>query len=69
MISLLSWSATSVDRLYAIRPWWNTLHYLCEALSILLLEIVFRNQHMPSEVAHILEDAKRGINWLSMMSV
>jgi hypothetical protein len=68
MISLFAWSATSVEKVYAISPWWNILNYLCEALSVLMLEMAFQSQHMPRESAHILEDAKKGVNWLAMMS-
>ncbi|RDL31506.1 uncharacterized protein BP5553_09715 [Venustampulla echinocandica] len=68
MISLLSWSATSADKLYAITPWWTTLHYLCEALSVLMLEMAFKLQHMPNDAAYVLDDAKRGVSWLSMMA-
>ncbi|TAQ89513.1 hypothetical protein B7494_g2172 [Chlorociboria aeruginascens] len=68
MMSLLSWSATSVQKLYRILPWWNTLHYLCEALSVLMLEMAFQSQHLPDEATNILADAKKGINWLIMMS-
>jgi hypothetical protein len=35
MISLLSWTASPIQRIYSIPPWWHTLHYLCEALSAL----------------------------------
>ncbi|TVY13346.1 putative transcriptional regulatory protein [Lachnellula arida] len=68
MISLFAWSATSNEKVYAISPWWNILNYLCEALSVLMLEMAFQSQHMPRESAHILEDAKKGVNWLAMMS-
>ena len=57
-----------MEKLYAIPPWWNTLHYLCEALSVLLLEMAFQSQHLPDEASFILDDAKRGTNWLVMMS-
>lgn len=68
MISLFAWSATSVEKLYAISPWWNILNYLCEALSVLMLEMAYQAQHMPRESARILEDGKKGVNWLAMMS-
>jgi hypothetical protein len=68
MISLLCWSAMTVDQLYTIRPWWSIIHNLCEALSVLILEMAFRSQHMPDDSNQILEDAKRGVNWLSLMS-
>ncbi|KAE8443556.1 hypothetical protein EG329_001718 [Mollisiaceae sp. DMI_Dod_QoI] len=68
MISLVHWSASSVEKLYSITPWWNTLHYLCEALSVLMLEMAFQAQHLPGEAAYILDDAKNGIRWLRMMA-
>lgn len=68
MISLLSWSATNPDKLYTITPWWTTLHYLCESLSVLMLEMAFRSQHVPNDAAYILDDAKKGVRWLSMMA-
>ncbi|KAF4627281.1 hypothetical protein G7Y89_g10875 [Cudoniella acicularis] len=68
MMSLLSWSAVSTDKLYAILPWWSTIHYICEALAVLMLEMALRSQHMPTESAFIFDDAKLGISWLAMMS-
>jgi len=35
---------------------------------VLMLEMAFRSQHLPNEAAYILEDAKKGVNWLAMMS-
>jgi hypothetical protein len=68
MISLLSWSASKSSEIYAIPPWWNTLHHLCQALAVLMLEMAFRAQHLPDESLDILDDAKKGVGWLSMMS-
>ncbi len=68
MINLIGWAARSVEKLYSITPWWHTLHYLCEALSVLMLELAYQAQHLPSEAAYILDDAKKGIRWLAMMS-
>jgi len=68
MISLLSWSAGSFEKLYAISPWWNTLHYICEALSVLMLELAFKATHMPDAASYLLDDAKKGIRWLAMMA-
>ncbi len=68
MISLLSPIAGNVQNLYAVTPWWNALHHICEALSVLMLEMAFRSQHVPQETAFILEDAKKGVRWLSMMA-
>lgn len=67
-IALLTWPLRSLERLYLIKPWWSTLHHLCEALSVLMLEMAYRSQHLPNEATYILEDAKKGVRWLSMMS-
>ena len=68
MINLIGWTARNVEKLYAVTPWWHTLHYLCEALSVLMLELAYQAQHLPAEVAYMLDDAKKGIRWLIMMS-
>jgi hypothetical protein len=68
MISLLKWNAKSEARFYSVSPWWNTLHYLCEAMSVLMLEMAFEAQHLPNEKVDILTDAKKGIFWLTMLS-
>jgi hypothetical protein len=72
MVSLLSWSSFGAparsETLYAITPWWSTLHYLCEALSVLMLEMAFQAQHLPNEGAEILADANKGVRWLWMMA-
>ncbi|RDW77019.1 hypothetical protein BP6252_05072 [Coleophoma cylindrospora] len=68
MISLIHWFSGSPAKLYAIPPWWLTLHYICEALSVLMLEMAFQAHHMPQEAELILQDAKKGIRWLIMLS-
>ncbi|PVH71201.1 hypothetical protein DL98DRAFT_521193 [Cadophora sp. DSE1049] len=67
-INLIGWTARNVERLYAITPWWHTFHSLCEALSILMLELAYQAQHFPGEAAYILDDAKKVIRWLILMS-
>lgn len=67
MIFLVNWAAGN-NGLYAVPPWWNTIHYLCEALAILLLEIAFQSQHIPEEAEAIFKDVKIGVNLLSTMS-
>ncbi|KAH8599226.1 fungal-specific transcription factor domain-containing protein [Bisporella sp. PMI_857] len=67
-ISLQNWVSQSSKQLFSIAPWWQILHYLCEALSILLLELSFKAEHMPNDTAYILEDAKKGVSWLAKMA-
>ncbi|EPE24930.1 Zn2/Cys6 DNA-binding protein [Glarea lozoyensis ATCC 20868] len=68
MIGLLCWSCSTVDQLYTIPPWWSTIHNICQALSVLILEMAFRSQHMPEDFGEILADAKRGVTWLALMA-
>ena len=44
--------------------WWMLLHHLKRALTVLLLELAFRAQHMPSNAGEILAEAKAAVNWL-----
>lgn len=62
MISLLSWTASPIQRIYFIPPWWHTLHYLCEALSALTLEMAYQAHHLPEEAAEILPTPKKAFS-------
>jgi len=68
MINSIGWTARNVESLYSITPWWHTLPSLCEALSILMLELAYQAQYPTCEAAYILDDAKKGIRWLILMS-
>ena len=45
--------------------WWMLLHHLKRALTVLLLELAFRAEHMPANAADILAQAKQATAWLS----
>lgn len=45
--------------------WWMLLHHLKRALTVLLLELAFRAEHMPSSAGEILAEAKAAVNWLN----
>ena len=47
--------------------WWMLLHHLKRSLTVLLLELAFRAEHMPSEADEILAEAKAAVNWLHHM--
>jgi hypothetical protein len=68
MINLISLSAYSPQKLYQLTPWWSIIHYICEALSVLMLEMAYKAQHLPNDAAEILGDAKKGVLWLRMMA-
>lgn len=55
-------------KLHLIRPWWELLHHLCQAASILMLEIAFCVCHTRNEAPEVLQDAKDAVHWLRSMS-
>ena len=71
-------SARAVLRLISERPhnavlyqgtlWWMILHHLKRAATVVLLELAFRAEHMPSEAGDILQEAKQAVNWLHGMA-
>lgn len=67
-ISMLKGASRSMRRLFLIAPWWQIIHFLCEAMSILVLEMAYKAQHMRKEAKDILDDAKKGVNWLAKMA-
>ncbi len=67
MISLLP-TQPNVVQINKVAPWWCLLHYLSQAIIVLLLEVSFRSDHVPVEAEGILETVKRGILWLNQMS-
>jgi len=67
-ISMLKGATRSMRRLYLIAPWWQIIHFLCEAMSILVLEMGYKAQHVRKEAKEILDDAKKGVMWLAKMA-
>ncbi|KAN0083413.1 Fungal specific transcription factor domain containing protein [Elaphomyces granulatus] len=55
-------------QLYELSPWWNILHYLMQATTILLLELSFGNIHIPHDEINTLALSKKAILWLFAMS-
>lgn len=45
--------------------WWMMLHHHKRCLTVLLLELAFRAEHMPSSAGEILAEAKAALNWLN----
>ncbi|OAP59171.1 hypothetical protein AYL99_06469 [Fonsecaea erecta] len=54
--------------LIRVGPWWNIVHWLVQATTVLMLEISFRVNHMPEEAEAILEACKKGIRWLHALA-
>jgi hypothetical protein len=54
--------------LVRVGPWWNILHWIVQATTVLMLEISFRVSHMPEEADAILDSCKKGIRWLHALA-
>lgn len=55
-------------QLYEYAPWWCVLHYLMQAVTVLLLELSFGSIHVPDREQETLRAAKKGVRWLHCMS-
>ncbi len=53
--------------LYKVAPWWSLVHHLVQAATVLMLELSFRSDHLPTEVERILDCAKKAVSWLRSM--
>lgn len=47
--------------------WWTLIHHLKRALTVLLLELAFRAEHMPSDAGEMVAEAKAAVNWLHQL--
>lgn len=54
--------------LYKMSPWWCTLHYLMQAVTVLLLELAYRSQHVPEKATMVSKAAKKALDWLLTLS-
>lgn len=54
--------------LHRMTPWWCTLHYLMQAVTVLLLELSFQTPHMSEKATMVSKAAKKAVDWLSTLS-
>ena len=54
--------------LYQVGPWWCLVHYLMQAATVMMLELSFRADHMPTEVEELFDCAKKALQWLRSMA-
>ena len=47
--------------------WWTLIHHIKRSAVVLLLELAFRAEHMPSQVEEIVADATKAVNWIHFM--
>lgn len=67
MLGLLPDEPNAVG-LYKIAPWWCLVHYLMQSATVLMLELSFRAEHMPTEVEEVFDSARKTLEWLRAMS-
>jgi hypothetical protein len=67
MLSLIPDEPNAVG-LNSVGPWWNILHYLVQACTVIMLEMSFGVPHMPTEVENLVKASKKGVRWLYQMS-
>ena len=54
--------------LYKVAPWWCLVHYLMQSATVMMLEMSFRADHMPTEVEEVFNCAKKALEWLRSMA-
>src|SRR2546423_7858991 len=54
--------------LNSVGPWWNILHYLVQASTVIMLEMSFRAAHMPGEAGNLIKASKKGVRWLHQIA-
>lgn len=56
------------DEMCGISPWWCSLHYVMQTVTVLILELSFSCIHMVEQENNILSLTKRCISWLDQKS-
>lgn len=49
-------------------PWWCLIHYVMQALTVMILELSFNSVHLPEEKINLLQLSKKCIRWLDRTS-
>ena len=54
----------NVVGIHSFVPWWNTSHFIIEASSVLIMELAYRADHVPSQAEYLFEDTKTAVSWM-----
>ncbi|KAK5145902.1 hypothetical protein LTR04_001186 [Oleoguttula sp. CCFEE 6159] len=54
--------------LYRTGPWWCAVHFMMQAVIVLMLKMSYSAYHMPNEIERIMASAKKVTRWLRLMS-
>lgn len=55
-------------KIYRTLPWWNLLHFICQAAAVLIIELCLGGVHCPSQVDDIVDCLKVALSYLQCMS-
>ena len=67
MLSLIPDEPNAIG-LNSVGPWWNILHYLVQATTVMMLELSFRSTHMPGATEDLIMSSKKAVRWLHQMA-
>ncbi|KAL8717079.1 MAG: hypothetical protein Q9225_005646 [Loekoesia sp. 1 TL-2023] len=54
--------------MYQVSPWWNMVHHLMQAATVLMLEVSFRATHCPDIAEELFLAVQKVVAWLQRMS-
>ncbi|KAL8901310.1 MAG: hypothetical protein Q9207_005267 [Kuettlingeria erythrocarpa] len=54
--------------MYQVSPWWNMVHHLMQAATILMLEMSLRGVHCPDMLDELLKAVEKAVAWLQSMA-
>ncbi|KAL8663952.1 MAG: hypothetical protein Q9168_008006 [Polycauliona sp. 1 TL-2023] len=58
----------NVVGMYQETPWWNMVHHLMQAITVLMLELSLSALHCPESGKELLHAAEKGVRWLQAMA-
>ncbi|KAI4177126.1 MAG: hypothetical protein LQ343_000608 [Gyalolechia ehrenbergii] len=67
MVDLLP-DEINLARMYQTSPWWNMVHHLMQAATVLMLEISFSAIHCPDSTDVLILAAQKSVAWLQSMA-
>ena len=56
------------SQIYQVLPWWSVLHYICQAASVLLLELCLSVQHLQGESHRVLDGMTKAMTLIQCFS-
>ncbi|CRG82873.1 Protein FMP42 [Talaromyces islandicus] len=54
--------------LFRVSPWWCVLHYIMQAVAVLLIEMGFRSKNKPNGISEVSIHLKKAMRWLHSMA-